>query len=312
MTVIARRICAFLCATPNTNPSGAIRIKRAGGEPAFLLFTKISISDTLTDMVEIKSKHLDIAAIADSGQTFRFNRTGEGIYELRARDRCVHISQESAAAPAYLDCPQKEYDSFWKDYLDLDTDYGRFLAAIPEDDDFLVAAGRTAGGIRILRQDPWEMLISFIISQRKNIPAIKSCIEKLCERFGTEGAFPGIEQLAGASREELAECSLGYRTDYVLEAARSAAEGRLDLYAMTGLADEELRRRLMDIKGVGIKVANCVMLFGYHRIAAFPVDVWIARIVKEHYAGTFPLERYEGFAGVIQQYMFYYERTVSR
>ena len=314
MTAIARRISAFLCARPTWNPN----LKRADSESALLRWRKGKI------MVRVDNEHLDISAIADSGQTFRFNRIDGQTFEMRALNRRLLVRQnlcgsESKTAshalfnnsPVYLDCSQEEYDSFWKDYFDLQTDYGAFLASIPAEDDFLTNAGRAAGGIRILRQDPWEMLISFLISQRKNIPAIKSCIEKISSRFGTEGAFPTIEELAGASRDELAECSLGYRTDYVLEAARAAAEGKLDLYAMKELPDEELRARLLEIKGVGVKVANCVMLFGYHRIAAFPIDVWIARIIKEQYGGTFPVERYEGFAGVIQQYMFYYGRNMA-
>ncbi len=260
-------------------------------------------------MIRIDDDHIDIMAIADSGQTFRFNRIQEGSFELRAQNHRLIVRQRDATAPVYLECTAEEYETLWKNYFDLQTDYGRFLTAIPEDDEFLTAAAQKAQGIRILRQDPWEMLISFLISQRKNIPAIKSCIEKLCARFGTEGAFPTAKQLAGASREELAACSLGYRTDYVLEAARNAADGGLNLQAMGSLTDEELRDELLKIKGVGIKVASCVMLFGYHRIAAFPVDVWIARIIREYYAGSFPVERYAGYAGVIQQYMFYYGRN---
>ena len=262
----------------------------------------------MLSMVSIESKHLDIAAIADSGQTFRFNRLDEEYFTLHAGDQHIILRQRNADEPAELDCTQGEYDDLWADYFDMQTDYGAFLAAIPQEDTFLTEAGREARGIRILRQDPWEMLISFIISQRKNIPAIKSCIEKLCERFGTEGAFPTARQLAAVSHEELEACSLGYRTDYVLEAARAAASGELDLHAMRSLSDGELLARLLRIRGVGVKVANCVMLFGYHRIAAFPIDIWISRIIKEHYGGAFPLERYEGYAGVIQQYMFYHVR----
>lgn len=252
-------------------------------------------------------KNLDIGQIADSGQVFRFNLIRDNVYELIAGDKRLVIDTRKEI---------KFPDKFWEHYFDLETDYAKFIAAVPKTDKFLTAATRCASGIRILNQDPWEMLISFIISQRKSIPAIKTSIEKLCEKFGTKKqgyyAFPTPKQLAKASLDELLDCSLGYRAPYIYECAKRVASGEYDLKAYGKLSDDELREALMDIKGVGIKVANCVMLFGYHRIGAFPVDVWIQRVVDEHYGGNFPLKRYDGFAGVIQQYMFYYGRGIAK
>ena len=255
-------------------------------------------------------KNLDIAQIADSGQIFRFNRVGENKWELIARDKYWLIDTTKEI---------RFPDRFWEHYFDIETDYSKFIDSIPETDEYLIKAAKAAEGIRILNQDPWEMLISFIISQRKSIPAIKTSIEKLCKAFGSkiEGidatedkyAFPTPQQLAKASLKELEECSLGYRTEYVYEAAKRVAGGEYDLDKWKELDDEALRKELMAIKGVGIKVANCVMLFGYHRIGAFPVDVWIQRIMDNYYDGRFPVERYEGYAGVMQQYMFFYERS---
>lgn len=252
-------------------------------------------------------KNLNIQQIADSGQIFRFNPMDENRYELIAGDKRLVIDTSKEI---------KFPDKFWEHYFDLETDYSKFIAAVPKTDKFLTAATKCAYGIRILNQDPWEMLISFIISQRKSIPAIKTSIEKLCEKFGTKKkgyyAFPTPKQLAAAGMEDLFDCSLGYRAPYIYECAKRVASGEYDLKAYGKLDDEQLREALMAIKGVGIKVANCVMLFGYHRIGAFPVDVWIQRIVDEYYNGTFPLERYEGFAGVIQQYMFFYGRGIAK
>jgi len=252
-------------------------------------------------------KNFDIKQIADSGQIFRFNEIEDGKFELIAGDRKLDINTLE---------PFEVTDEFWSHYFDLETDYGRFIKAIPESDRFLTAAARYGSGMRILRQDTWEMLISFIISQRKSIPAIKTSVEKLCEKFGTRKngyyAFPTPKQLERAEMDELCECSLGYRAPYIYECARKVASGEYDLKAWEKLDDDELRSRLMGIKGVGIKVANCVMLFGYHRIGAFPVDVWIQRIVDEQYGGSFPLELYEGFSGVIQQYMFFYGRSMAK
>ena len=252
-------------------------------------------------------KNFDIQQIADSGQIFRFNKTDDSHYELIAKDRRLVLSTDREPDLS---------DKFWWHYFDMDTDYGKYTEAVPDSDRFLSAAVRYAGGIRILNQDPWEMLISFIISQRKSIPAIKTSIEKLCERYGTEMdgyyAFPTPEQLAVADMEGLKNCSLGYRAEYIYECARKTAEGIYDPEGWGKLGDDDLRQKLMSVRGVGIKVANCTMLFGYHRISAFPVDVWIKRIEDEYYGGAFPVDRYPGFAGVMQQYMFFYGRTLAK
>ena len=162
------------------------------------------------------------------------------------------------------------------------------------------------------------MLITIIISQRKNIPARRQAVESLSTTCGTcidkENeffAFPTPTQLAGLSLSDLQDLSLGYRAKYVYEAAQKVASGELDIKKWAMLGDDDLHKALLSCYGVGEKVANCVALFGYHRIGAFPVDVWIDRIQKTYYNGSFPVEKYEGFAGVMQQYMFYYERKMA-
>lgn len=159
------------------------------------------------------------------------------------------------------------------------------------------------------------MLVSFIISQRRSIPAIRTAVEALSRKFGTaidtpEGqayAFPTPAQLAAALPEELAACGLGYRVPYVQDAARRVADGTTDLAALGGLGDEELQQTLRAVRGVGVKVAACTALFGYHRLAVLPVDVWMERVLRVEYGGELP-QRYRSCAGVLQQYMFYYAR----
>ncbi len=212
-----------------------------------------------------------------------------------------------------LSCTEKEYRDIWHGYFDLGSDYEGYIKAIDPYDSCLKKAASFGSGIRILRQEPFETLISFIISQRKNIPAIQSSVEKLCRICGDrikddEFAFPSPEAIASLSERELTECSLGYRAPYVREAARRISMGEKNLEALGSLSDEELFDELVSFYGVGKKVANCVMLFAYHRIGAFPVDVWIKRIEDEHYNGHFPVEKYPGFAGIMQQYMFFYAR----
>ena len=175
----------------------------------------------------------------------------------------------------------------------------------------------TGAGIRILRQDAWEMLVTFIISQRKNIPAIQACVETLCTRYGAPllqsggnvlYAFPTAQALAAAGEQALRDCALGYRAPYVLAAAQAVAAGTLDLAALETLPDARLLEALMQQHGVGIKVANCVALFAYGRMECAPVDVWIQRVIDQHYAGQNPFPAY-GNAGILQQWMFYFARS---
>lgn len=266
-------------------------------------------------MITVRVPHFDLPAIAASGQCFRLNRlTGEE-YLLTALGHCLHLT--ALADGAVFHCEESEYEALWKDYFDLSTDYGAFLAAIPAEDDFLQRAGACGQGLRILRQEPWEVLVSFIISQRKNIPSIMKSVEALSALCGEKiedgdtvrCAFPAPQALSELTPQQLAACSLGYRAPYLHAAACMVAEGHLDLKAAAGLPDDALQQALLAVPGVGVKVANCVMLFGYHRLDGFPRDVWINRVIDTVYSGEFPLWRYSGFAGVIQQYLFCYARS---
>ena len=265
--------------------------------------------------------------IAESGQIFRFN-VYDDEYSLVAGDKLLFIKEDGDGY--ILSCSESEFEEFWIDYFDLRLDYSDFEKNIPPDDLFLINAAEYSYGIRILNQEKWEMLISFIISQRKSIPAIKSSIEKLARTYGKKidmqvpdfiknidknsefFDFPTPKALADASLDDLNACSLGYRSPYIEASAKAVYRGDIDLEALSRLDDNELLVALMSLKGVGIKVANCVALFGYHRIAAFPIDVWIKRMIDEHYDGEFPLKRYDGYAGVIQQYVFYYGRETTK
>ena len=266
-------------------------------------------------MTEIFDADFDIVKIAESGQCFRLNQSGENTYKLTAQGR-VLSAERMRSGGVRFDCTQAEWDGVWCSYFDMETGYAAIRAAIDPQDAYLTAAAAYGAGIRILRQDPWEALISFILSQRKNIPAIKRCVETLCVRFGEpvpghvqERAFPGAERLAGLELDCLNGCSLGYRGKYAQAAARMVASGELDLRKLAVLPDDALFDALLRVPGVGKKVAECTMLFGFHRLNRFPVDVWIERVLTREYPGGFPLSRYAGMAGVLQQYLFYYERS---
>ncbi len=268
----------------------------------------------------------DLEKISDSGQCFRFNRCSQSMdkednttYSVAAGDKHLYI--KSLGGCEYeLDCDQKEFDDFWKEYFDLSLSYQGVRGRIKKKlDPYLFSASEYGRGIRILKQDPWEMLISFIISQRKNIPAIKASIEKLCALAGdvikeddVKGkiySFPTPEKLSALSMEELGRCSLGYRDKYVHQAALDVASGAVDLESYRKLDDEALMEKLLKLFGVGVKVANCEILFGYHRLDAFPRDVWINRVLENRYPEGFLFDEYAPYNGIMQQYLFFYSRS---
>ena len=257
-------------------------------------------------------KHFDPEAIAQSGQCFRMRAVAPGRVEAIHRDKRLVIDSLKEERFGFS-CTEEEFHYVWHDYFDLSCDYGVFIGAVDQGDAYLTRAAQAGQGLRILRQDPWEVLISFILSQRKSIPAIRDGIEKLCRRFGSRlmteerevYTFPAPQRLAEASLAELQDCSLGYRAPYIQAAARAVVLGETDLGALKGLSDEALLQKLLSLYGVGIKVASCVMLFGYYRLDAAPVDVWIQRVIDSQYGGISPFARYAGYAGVMQQYMFY-------
>jgi N-glycosylase/DNA lyase len=222
-----------------------------------------------------------------------------------------------------LSCSEEDYEQIWEDYFDLKYDYGRIIEKLKNgDDEFLRQAALFGKGIRILQQESFETVISFIISQNKNIPAIKSCIEGICRRYGEKRisrefgnleytVFPTPNVLAAAVKEDLRALKTGYRDEYIIHAASAAANGSMDLNRLRNCGYPEAVSSLKSIKGIGEKVANCIALYGLHHIEGFPVDVWINRVFNEIYNGSFPKEKYSGYGGIIQQYMFYYMRYLK-
>ncbi|MBH1939332.1 DNA-3-methyladenine glycosylase 2 family protein [Mobilitalea sibirica] len=270
----------------------------------------------------IESNNINIRQIAESGQCFRMNEIKQDTFSLIAYGRYLQLKQLDDTA-IEISCSGEEYELIWKDYFDLSYDYNRIIQKLMKGkDDFLKKAGDYGKGIRILRQEPFEILISFIISQNKNIPSIKKCIEGICNRYGEFKiseehykmgyyAFPTPGRLANAKKEELRELKLGYRDEYIIKAAQAIHEGRINLDQLKACSHEEAVTALKTIPGVGDKVANCISLYGLHHIEAFPVDVWINKVLNEVYQNSFDVEQYQGYAGIIQQYMFYYMRSLK-
>lgn len=260
----------------------------------------------------------DLEKIADSGQCFRWERTGPDSYRIPYGRHCLNITR--IAEERYrLDCSEEEYFSLWHPYFDLDTDYREIRSRIdPAEDPFLYDATEAQKGVRILRQDPWEVTVSFIISQNRNIPAIRRSVELLCQAAGEalpDGngdvfySFPFPQSILELGESGLNRCALGYRAKYVRAAALAAESGKLDLPALAAAAPEEALGKLMELYGVGLKVASCIALYGLHHTDAFPVDTWVRRILQNEYPAGYPFERYSPYNGIYQQYMFAYYRS---
>ena len=265
-------------------------------------------------MVVKKITNFSLEQIARSGQCFRMSRREDGFFDIISGSRWMGARQ-SGETCEFL-CTEEEFSEFWEDYFDLKQDYGEYISRIDKEDVYLNAAVKLAGGVRILRQDIWEMIVSFLISQQNNIVRIRRCIENICEAYGNPVkngrgevyfTFPEPEALAGLEEDALKACNLGYRSKYVVRAARSVAEGRFDLEQLGTLPYEKAKEELLKLFGVGVKVADCICLFGLHHLEAFPVDTHISQALKKYYGDGFPMEKYRGIQGVIQQYVFYYE-----
>ena len=255
----------------------------------------------------------DLKKIVDSGQCFRPKEIASGVFRFIVGENILHISKLDDDL-FEVNCSADDWERVWKNYFDLDTNYSSirhdietFAAGKPYKKK-LTDATNFGKGIRILRQEPFEMLISFIISQRKNIPAIRSSVERICERFGRRVGdvylFPRVEEFT----DDLTGLGLAYRKDYIKDALEKVASGMIDLKELETFSDAELVEELKLIHGVGDKIANCVALFAYHRVDRAPVDVWIKRAINEDFNGENIFTAFGKNAGILQQYIFYHKR----
>lgn len=257
----------------------------------------------------------DLKKIALSGQCFRVKEFEDGMFRFISTDKVLYIC--NIGSHVYeVSCDSHTWETFWTDYFDLDRCYRDIRSSIPTSDPYMITSASEGNGIRILRQDPWEMLITFIISQRKNIPAIKRSVELLAYKFGTPittpyetiHSFPDCNTLMAATEDDLNDCKLGYRTTYVKNAISVVHSQKINLTRLFTLDDISLFEELKSIQGVGDKVSNCICLFAYGRTALAPIDVWINRTIENQYNGINPFPKYGENAGIMQQYIFYYNQ----
>lgn len=317
--------------------------------------------------------HFDLKQIAASGQCFRLRETAPGRFSAVSGEKALTVVQEGDCFSFH--CSQEDFP-FWETYFDLHTDYGKVQEMISPKDPYLMAAARFGSGIRILRQDLWEMIITFVISQQRTIPKIREAVEQLSALYGhpipgsgggsglipdeasvsagrpcggpdgglsagldsgpggasqdqnaSRRTFPTPEELNRASLDDLAALKLGYRAKYIKRLCQDAAEGTLNLERLWAMDYAQAMEYLTGFYGIGVKVANCVCLYGLHHIDAFPVDTWIQKILLREYYPRHPRKyaalpraalspaivrdffgRYRGCQGIMQQYIFYYER----
>lgn len=261
-----------------------------------------------------KTPTFDVYQTLDCGQVFRFKEI-EGGYRIHAGKHCADIFD--AGDKYRFECDDAE---FFKRYFDFDTDY----AALQEkcaDGGMVSSAIEYGRGIHILRQDPTETIFSFIISQNNHIPRIKGIIERICDALGEDmggyHAFPTVEALASVGEEFYAKLGAGYRAAYLDRVAKSLVG--VDVNDWNSLSTDDLRAKLLSLHGVGRKVADCVLLFGFNRFDVFPVDTWIKKVFEEEFPNvpadkiaTLLIQKYGQYAGFVQQWLFFFKRNEKK
>jgi N-glycosylase/DNA lyase len=289
-------------------------------------------------MIQIPAPDFDLEKTLNSGQVFHWVGDEDGFYGLIgpvpvfARQAGARLLVESGApATAQAESTQPApLSQLVRNYFALDHNLAEICGSFPNDPAMRAAAGYCRG-LRIIRQPKWECLATFICSSMKQVAHIRQMSAALRSRFGhscrvrdrTLHTFPSPTRLARTSETQLRRCSLGYRANNLLLTARSVASGVADLDEWGNLSDEELQLKLCTLPGVGPKVANCVMLFGYQRLRVFPIDVWIERVIREQYfarkrrptpAGirAFTTKYFGDHGGYAQQYLFHHARTARR
>ncbi len=262
----------------------------------------------------------DIEETLECGQCFRFYKLGDKHYKIVAYSRELFILQQDGVTEFYP-TNLEDFNSIWLKYFDLERDYDEIKQQLAKNDPILSTAIEFAGGIRILNQQPFETIISFIVSQNNRIPMIKKVINNISNRFGDkineEYAFPTLEQFICRSVDEINECKTGFRGKYIHDAINKISEGLIKLESFHEKTTVDLKNELMSIHGIGTKVADCILLFSCGRHEVFPTDVWVKRIMSELYLknsaslaqiSKAATELFGSNAGFAQQYLFHYAR----
>lgn len=304
-----------------------------------LLATKVAeIEENGLCVVKIEGVELfKVGKVFDCGQSFRFDPVNNSKHEIEfagcAHGKYISVAQDGDTIYIY-NSTIAEYEEIWCTYLALDRDYGEInrnilsLSSNPA----LSSAVELSSGIRILRQEPWEAICSFIISQNNNIPRIKKLVAALSAACGDEidislmeghiadvhktarghfYSFPSPEKVLSLGISGLAELKTGFRAKYIFDAAEKMVSGDIDLDLLENTDTEECIKHLCTVKGIGLKVASCALLFGFAKLDAFPIDVWIKKVIARYFDENFDPTDLGEYAGIAQQYLFYYERYLQ-
>lgn len=268
----------------------------------------------------------DLKHIFECGQAFRWYEEQDKSYTGVAKKKVINIKKEGNTL-TIDNSSLSDFSEIWYTYFDMERDYGEIKSTL-SNDKVLCDAISFGQGIRILRQDEWEILISFIISANNRIPMIKRAIKNICQSFGKPikykdnvyYTFPDPEELAAAAIEELEKCGTGFRAKYIKQTTEMILERSIDLYSLKNIGYEKAREELMRLPGVGPKVSDCILLFSMGYYEAFPVDIWVKRVMQYFYLAPdvslmkiqkYAEERFGELAGFAQQYLFYYARDMK-
>ena len=270
----------------------------------------MKISFTNGGVLISETKDFDVARSCECGQCFRFYEK-DGDYVGVVQNKAVTLSPRADGC-FIPDVSKEDFEAILRPYFDLDRDYDAIVSEITENDDVMQSACLYGRGIRLFRQDTWETLISFIISQNNNIPRIKGIISRLCSLYGSDMGnglytFPTPKQMQNLTVDDLAPLRAGFRAKYIIDAVKKVNGGEVDLKALPLISYPEAKASLMKICGVGPKVADCVLLFGASHLEAFPVDVWIKRALETLYPKRENTD-FGRYGGIAQQYLFVYAR----
>ncbi len=278
-----------------------------------------------SNKIILKQKDFNIKQILECGQSFRFTEISENTFKLIAHNRVIIVSSFDDTVE-FFNTNENDFLNIWVNYFDLNTDYSKIKLTLSKNDEIMQTCIKFGEGIRILKQDPFEMIITFIISQNNRIPMIKKVIENLSVSYGTkindeDFAFPTFEQLKNVSIEELNELKTGFRSKYIFDFLEKLSDGTINIENLKALNYNDLKNELMKIKGVGSKVSDCIVLFGFSITNAFPVDVWIKRVMEYFYFESVDTKKEEielfgkttfaELGGYAQQYLFYYARELQ-
>jgi len=284
--------------------------------------------DPPMDLTRIEAPDFDLAMTLNSGQVFHWEKIGDGFYGMIG-DRAVYVEQRGDILKVRFG-ETRALPKVVARYFALDHPLEEICASFPRDP-VMDAARDFCRGLRIIRQPQWECLATFICSSMKQVAHIRQISQALRQRFGQRKqicggevfSFPSPDALARATERELRKCGLGYRAKNLLATAKRVASGEADLDSWRALSERQLREQLCELPGVGMKVANCVMLFAYERIAAFPIDVWIERVLRERYfvrerkittkaMAEFVANYFGAHGGYAQQYLFHHARMTGK